>query len=133
MIITTKNSYSQNIQIIKIIEPDSSFFKFKLLLEKEKYYYGVTEKRLFNASYKLLQHDKLKELIKSYQQLTTADSLLIGALNNKNNFLEKDNQEKETQIIKLNTIIDTKQKTNTKVITTGSIIIAFLTSLIIIK
>lgn len=131
--ITTKNSYSQNIQIIKIIEPDSSFFKFKLLLEKEKYYYGVNERRLFNASYKLLQYEKQKELIKSYQQLTIADSILIGALNNKNNFLEKDNQEKEVQIIKLNTVLDTKRKTNTKVITTGSIIITFLTSLIIIK
>ena len=120
---SSKNIFSQKIQIIKIIELDSSFFKFKL---NDSIYYGVSKTRLFNATYKLSKYNYLTTINKEQNEIIKKDSFL---LNNGNETIKFQNYVIDSvnkENFKLVITEKTKKKTNTKVIVLETLVIVLL-------
>jgi len=123
---SSKNIFSQKIQIIKIIEPDSSFFKFKL---NDSLYYGINRVRFFNATYKLSKYNYLITVNKEQNEVIKKDSFLLS---NKDEIIKFQNYTIDSiskENFKLVITEKTKKKTNTKIIVLETLIIVLLTLL----
>ena len=121
---SSKNIFSQKIQIIKIIKPDSSFFKFKL---NDSLYYGINKTRFFNATYKLSKYNYLTTVNKEQNEVIKKDSFLLS---NKDEVIKFQNYTIDSlnkENFKLLVTEKTKKKVNTKVIVLETVIIFLVT------